>query len=279
MHAYCCTVVASFVVWGMFVSVGASQVNEDPAAALILKLQEEVAHLQQCVNVSPEVQGLQLQLQETEQVIAHLRQREEEDRQTAAQREAHWEAMRRQIAVRHEQELQALEEQHSVLVEKEKELLLRNAMLQGAMQKEATDQVLLGVTLKLTERVRSEAEEGTSAVMKELQRTQMQARGDQAVLNAITSPRKSGGQQLLMCDLCERRPAKVRELAQHVECAQGDGGGATTSTSSIRQLLGAADTQTAHHAASSTVPTRQLLGSANAETTPARAPATAADRK
>ena len=53
----------------------------------------------------------------------------------------------------------------------------------------------------------------------------------------------------------------------------------TTSTSSIRQLLGAADTQTAHHAASSTVPTRQLLGSANAETTPARAPATAADRK
>ena len=44
---------------------------------------------------------------------------------------------------------------------------------------------------------------------------------------------------------------------------------ATTSTSSIRQLLGAADAQTAH----------QLLGSANAETTPARAPAAAADRK
>ena len=54
---------------------------------------------------------------------------------------------------------------------------------------------------------------------------------------------------------------------------------ATTSTSSIRQLLGAADTQTAHHATFSTAPTRQLLGSANAETTPARAPATAADRK
>ena len=54
---------------------------------------------------------------------------------------------------------------------------------------------------------------------------------------------------------------------------------ATTSTSSIRQLLGAADTQTAHDAAFSTVPTRQLLGSANAETTPARAPAAAADRK
>ena len=51
---------------------------------------------------------------------------------------------------------------------------------------------------------------------------------------------------------------------------------ATTSTSSIRQLLGAADTQTAHHATFSTVPTHQLLGSANAETTPARAPA---DRK
>ena len=58
---------------------------------------------------------------------------------------------------------------------------------------------------------------------------------------------------------------------------------ATTSTSSIRQLLGAADTQTAHRATFSTVPTHQLLGSANAnanaETTPARAPAAAADRK
>ena len=57
---------------------------------------------------------------------------------------------------------------------------------------------------------------------------------------------------------------------------------ATTSTSSIRQLLGAADTQTAHHGTFSTVPTRQLLGSANTETTPARAPrapAAAADRK
>ena len=43
---------------------------------------------------------------------------------------------------------------------------------------------------------------------------------------------------------------------------------ATTSTSSIRQLLGAADTQTAHHATFSTVPTHQILGSANAETTP-----------
>ena len=53
---------------------------------------------------------------------------------------------------------------------------------------------------------------------------------------------------------------------------------ATTSTSSIRQLLGAADAQTAHPAATSTAPTHQLLGSANAETTPARAPAAAADR-
>ena len=50
---------------------------------------------------------------------------------------------------------------------------------------------------------------------------------------------------------------------------------ATTSTSSIRQLLGAADAQTAHHATFSTAPTHQLLGSANAETTPAAA----ADRK
>ena len=54
---------------------------------------------------------------------------------------------------------------------------------------------------------------------------------------------------------------------------------ATTSTSSIRQLLGGADAQTAHYATFSTAPTHQLLGSANAETTPARAPAAAADRK
>ena len=44
-----------------------------------------------------------------------------------------------------------------------------------------------------------------------------------------------------------------------------------TSTTSIRQLLGTADAQTAHHATSSTAPTHQPLGSANAETTPARA--------
>ena len=54
---------------------------------------------------------------------------------------------------------------------------------------------------------------------------------------------------------------------------------ATTSTSSIRQLLGAADAQTAHYATFSTAPTHQLPGSANAETTPAIAPAAAADRK
>ena len=53
---------------------------------------------------------------------------------------------------------------------------------------------------------------------------------------------------------------------------------ATTSTSSIRQLLGAADTQTAHPATSSTAPTHRPLGSANAETTPAGAPAAAPDR-
>ena len=46
----------------------------------------------------------------------------------------------------------------------------------------------------------------------------------------------------------------------------------------VRQLLGAADAQTAHPAASSTAPAHQLLGSANAETTPAGAPAAAADR-
>ena len=47
----------------------------------------------------------------------------------------------------------------------------------------------------------------------------------------------------------------------------------------IRQLLGAADTQTAHPATFSTAPAHQPLGSANAETTPAGAPAAAADRK
>ena len=46
----------------------------------------------------------------------------------------------------------------------------------------------------------------------------------------------------------------------------------------IRQLLGAADVQTAHPATTSTAPAHQRLGSANAETTPARAPAAAADR-
>ena len=54
---------------------------------------------------------------------------------------------------------------------------------------------------------------------------------------------------------------------------------ATTSTSSICQLLGATDAQTAHHATSSAAPAHQILGSVNAETTPARAPAAAADRK
>ena len=54
---------------------------------------------------------------------------------------------------------------------------------------------------------------------------------------------------------------------------------ATTSTTSIRQLLGATDAQTAHHATSSTAPAHQPLGSANAEATPARAPAAAADTK
>ena len=58
-------------------------------------------------------------------------------------------------------------------------------------------------------------------------------------------------------------------------CVWGGGGGQPP----IRQLLGAADAQMAHHATSSTAPTHQMLGSANAETTPARAPAAAADRK
>ena len=59
----------------------------------------------------------------------------------------------------------------------------------------------------------------------------------------------------------------------------GGGGGTPGTTSSIRQLLGAADAQTAHPATSGTAPAHQRLGSANAETTPAGAPAAAADRK
>ena len=46
---------------------------------------------------------------------------------------------------------------------------------------------------------------------------------------------------------------------------------ATTSTSSIRQLLGAGDAQTAHPATSSPAVAHQPLGSANAQTTPAAA--------
>ena len=66
---------------------------------------------------------------------------------------------------------------------------------------------------------------------------------------------------------------------RHVDSKNSQTTPPTTSTSSIHQLLGAADAQTAHHATLSTAPTHQLLGSANAETTPARAPAAVADRK
>ena len=66
----------------------------------------------------------------------------------------------------------------------------------------------------------------------------------------------------------------------------GGGGGkisqtipTTTNTTPIRQLLGAANAQTAHPATSSTAPAHQPRGSVNAETTPAGAPAAAADRK
>ena len=59
----------------------------------------------------------------------------------------------------------------------------------------------------------------------------------------------------------------------------GGGGGQQPAQPPIRQLLGAADAQTAHPATSITAQAHQPLGSANAETTPARAPAAAADRK
>ena len=54
---------------------------------------------------------------------------------------------------------------------------------------------------------------------------------------------------------------------------------ATTRTTSIHQLLGATDAQTAHHATFSTAPAHQPLGSVKAETTPVGALAAAADRK
>ena len=66
---------------------------------------------------------------------------------------------------------------------------------------------------------------------------------------------------------------------RHMDSKNSQTTPATTSTSSIHQLLSAADAQTAHHATFSTAPTHQLPGSANAETPPARAPAAAADRK
>ena len=69
-----------------------------------------------------------------------------------------------------------------------------------------------------------------------------------------------------------------RAFGQSCRRSVGRGWGATTSTSSNRPLLGAADTHTAHHATFSTAPTYRPLGSANAETTPAGAPAAAADR-
>ena len=66
----------------------------------------------------------------------------------------------------------------------------------------------------------------------------------------------------------------VRETVAGHRLGALEGGGGVR-----RQLLGAADTQTAHHATFSTAPAHQRLGSANAETTPAGAPAAAADRK
>ena len=80
--------------------------------------------------------------------------------------------------------------------------------------------------------------------------------------------------------MCPPAAAGVPSPPKGLRARQGGGGGgATASTSSIRQLLGAADTQTAHHATFSTAPSHQPLGSANAETTPAGAPTAAADRK
>ena len=67
---------------------------------------------------------------------------------------------------------------------------------------------------------------------------------------------------------------RVRVLSRDVvdaEASAAGGGG-------VRQLLGAADAQTAHPATFSTAPAHQRRGSTNAETTPAGAPAAAADR-
>ena len=66
---------------------------------------------------------------------------------------------------------------------------------------------------------------------------------------------------------------------RHVDSKNSQTTPATTSTTSIRQLLGATDAQTAHHATSSTALAHQPPGSANAKKTPARAPAAVTDKK
>ena len=69
---------------------------------------------------------------------------------------------------------------------------------------------------------------------------------------------------------------------RRMESKKGQTTPATTTTTSIRQLLGAIDAQTAHHATSSTALAHQPLGSANADrdrrNDTTRAPAAAADR-
>ena len=94
-------------------------------------------------------------------------------------------------------------------------------------------------------------------------------------------PRAVGSPTALSWRACshpQRSPPPMMGSPGGVGSPLRGGGGGATSTSSIRQLLGTADTQTAHPAATSTAPTHQRLGSANAETTPAGAPAAAADR-
>ena len=105
-------------------------------------------------------------------------------------------------------------------------------------------------------------------------------RGNKRGWTAMMRAALFGHDNCIKALLATEHPADVGQVHVALLLHQGTpgGGGCTTSTSSIRQLLGAADRQTAHHATFSTAPTHQPLGSATAETTPARAPAAAADR-
>ena len=79
--------------------------------------------------------------------------------------------------------------------------------------------------------------------------------------------------QIFVRMLCAKmRPMERGSFGGGVDSKNSQTTPTTANTTSICQLLGAADAQTAQPATSSTAPAHQPLGSANAETTPAGAP-------